>query len=97
MCNGHLVPLRHCGTGVESSLTPRLSPTDAHHPMKQIILDISRPYLAGALRVISDAAEAEEPLLFFCRVGKDRTGLVSMLLLGALGASDDVIIADYHK
>jgi protein-tyrosine phosphatase len=37
------------------------------------------------------------PALVFCSAGKDRTGLVSGLLLGALGVSDDEIVADYHR
>lgn len=33
--------------------------------------------------------------LFHCTAGKDRTGLVAMLALGALGVPDDDIVADY--
>lgn len=33
--------------------------------------------------------------LFHCRAGKDRTGVVAMLLLGLAGVSDEDIIADY--
>ncbi len=33
--------------------------------------------------------------LFHCRVGKDRTGVIAMLLLEAAGVPDDCIIADY--
>lgn len=33
--------------------------------------------------------------LFHCSAGKDRTGLVSMLLLEIAGVADDIIIADY--
>jgi protein-tyrosine phosphatase len=35
------------------------------------------------------------PLLFHCSAGKDRTGLASALLLHALGASRETIMADY--
>ena len=35
------------------------------------------------------------PLVFHCAAGKDRTGLLAMLLLGVLGVDDDVIVADY--
>lgn len=41
---------------------------------------------------------AEDPggaALFHCTAGKDRTGLVAMLVLGALGVPDDDIAADY--
>ena len=34
-------------------------------------------------------------VLFHCTAGKDRTGLVAMLLLGILGVSDEDILEDY--
>lgn len=34
---------------------------------------------------------------FFCSAGKDRTGVVSAILLHRLGYSEDYIIADYMK
>ena len=34
-------------------------------------------------------------LLFHCTQGKDRTGLAAMLILSALGVSEDTIMADY--
>lgn len=43
------------------------------------------------------AAEAGRPLLFFCKAGKDRTGVLAALLLSLLGASDDAIVADYAR
>lgn len=48
-------------------------------------------------QVITEAAEAGEPLLFFCRVGKDRTGVLAALLLSCCGAKPEEIIADYHR
>jgi protein tyrosine/serine phosphatase len=33
--------------------------------------------------------------LFITKIGKDRTGLIAMLTLHIVGASDDEIIADY--
>jgi protein-tyrosine phosphatase len=35
------------------------------------------------------------PLAYHCMVGKDRTGVVSALVLSVLGVSDDVVAADY--
>ena len=46
-------------------------------------------------RVIGLLAETEAPAVFHCAAGKDRTGVISALLLGLLGVSDDVIVADY--
>lgn len=39
---------------------------------------------------------AKRPVLFHCTAGKDRTGLISMLLLGILGVGDQDIIANYE-
>lgn len=36
-----------------------------------------------------------QPAVFHCAAGKDRTGLVAMLLLGLLGVAAEVIAADY--
>jgi protein-tyrosine phosphatase len=41
------------------------------------------------------AAHAREPVVFHCAAGKDRTGLLAAILLGALGVADDDIIDDY--
>src|SRR5262245_40357281 len=46
-------------------------------------------------RVIGLLAETETPAVFHCAAGKDRTGVISALLLGLLGVADDVIVADY--
>ena len=39
----------------------------------------------------------ETPILFHCTAGKDRTGVAAMLILLALGASDETICADYAR
>ncbi len=41
--------------------------------------------------------QAGRPVLFFCKAGKDRTGLVSALLLSVAGCSDDMIVDDYIR
>jgi len=47
--------------------------------------------------VVERAADpANHPMVFHCTAGKDRTGLMAMLLLGALGVSDDDIVTDYE-
>jgi protein-tyrosine phosphatase len=46
---------------------------------------------------ITHAADpANHPMLFHCTAGKDRTGLMAMLLLGALGVAHDEIARDYE-
>jgi protein-tyrosine phosphatase len=46
-----------------------------------------------ALEIIADG-EAH-PVVFHCTAGKDRTGILSVALLGVLGVPDQVIIEDY--
>ena len=47
-------------------------------------------------RAIVHLSEAEVmPAVFHCAAGKDRTGVLAMLLLGALRVRTDYIIADY--
>ncbi len=49
--------------------------------------------VAAALRVI---AEADQPVVVHCLAGKDRTGIVTALVLASLGVPDHAIAADYH-
>ena len=46
-------------------------------------------------RVITTLARAESPAVFHCAAGKDRTGVISALLLDLLGVPDDLVVADY--
>ena len=47
--------------------------------------------------VLTHAADpANHPMVFHCTAGKDRTGLMAMLVLGALGVADDEIARDYE-
>src|SRR6478609_2472415 len=48
---------------------------------------------ADALKVL--AAPGALPAVFHCAAGKDRTGLLAMLVLGVLGVPEDYIVADY--
>ncbi|MCW0216293.1 MAG: tyrosine-protein phosphatase [Pseudonocardia sp.] len=51
--------------------------------------------LATVVRVVS--ALAGRPVLLHCAAGKDRTGLVTAVLLRLLGVDDDTIVADYLR
>ncbi|MEM7413138.1 MAG: tyrosine-protein phosphatase [Myxococcota bacterium] len=46
-------------------------------------------------RVITTIARTDDPVVFHCAAGKDRTGVVSALLLALLGVRDEVIVVDY--
>ena len=45
--------------------------------------------------VITCLAMASGPAVFHCAAGKDRTGVISAMLLGLLDVPDEVIVADY--
>ena len=46
-------------------------------------------------QVLAALAESEGAAVFHCAAGKDRTGVISAVILGILGVRDEVIIADY--
>jgi protein-tyrosine phosphatase len=45
--------------------------------------------------VITALAEADGPAVYHCAAGKDRTGVISAVLLGLLGVPDAAVVADY--
>ncbi len=46
-------------------------------------------------RVVVTLAESSAPAVYHCAAGKDRTGVISAVLLGLLGVKDEIIVADY--
>lgn len=48
------------------------------------------------MQVILKALQEGHAVMYYCKAGKDRTGIVTALLLSVLGASDEQILADYH-
>lgn len=49
------------------------------------------------MQVLTEAVKLKEPVAIFCKLGKDRTGLLTMLILACCGASDHEIVADYMR
>jgi len=49
--------------------------------------------IAAILRALATAPEGG--VLYHCQAGKDRTGIISALLLGLAGVPEEIIIADY--
>jgi len=56
------------------------------------MLDRGAGAYATALRHV---AASEDPVVFFCAAGKDRTGVFAAFVLGLLGVSDDDVVDDY--
>jgi protein-tyrosine phosphatase len=59
------------------------------------MLDRCGDRMAESVRLLSGAGD--HPSVFFCSAGKDRTGLVSALILSAVGVSDEDVVADYAR
>ena len=56
-------------------------------------LDLRQPSIGEILATLADPAE--RPALYHCAGGKDRTGVISALLLGIAGVPADTIAEDY--
>ena len=66
------------------------------------MLECARPELSWALQLLITLLERSPPadggsIAIQCRLGKDRTGLLSALLLLAVGASHKEVVADYAR
>ena len=57
------------------------------------MLEDAAPQIVGALTAL--AAPDARPAVFHCTAGKDRTGLLSALVLSLLGVPEDTVVADY--
>jgi Tyrosine phosphatase family len=49
------------------------------------------------VQVVLRSLQAKQATIFYCKAGKDRTGILAMLLLSNAGLSDEQIVADYHE
>lgn len=68
---------------------------DVPGTMSGLYIDLLDNSKAPFARVMRALAAARGGALFHCAVGKDRTGVVAMLLLQLCGVADADIIADY--
>lgn len=74
-----------------------INPDTVPEVMKQVnreIVSNSLPEFKEVFNVLQDAGNY--PLVIHCTSGKGRTGIVSALLLAALGVNDDTIMQDYR-
>jgi protein-tyrosine phosphatase len=78
----------------ETRRRPDDAPTElALDEVYVMMLDRFGDRFATVVELIADADG--HPAVFFCAAGKDRTGLVAAIVLGALGVPDETIAADY--
>ncbi|MEO4001986.1 tyrosine-protein phosphatase [Mesorhizobium sp. CAU 1732] len=81
------------------SLFDRLAPSamvaDVLHDLYVQALTTRQSAIAEILTVIADAPEGV--VMFHCTAGKDRTGLVAMLMLLLAGVEHKIILEDYAR
>jgi protein tyrosine/serine phosphatase len=78
----------HVGTLIEQATT--------RGEIYNIILDHYPDLMAGVMRTIIQRAE-RGGVVIHCHAGKDRTGIVSALLLRLAGVPADIVAADYAE
>lgn len=97
--------------GIEVVHLPVLDPTfewvdDTHEDFDtllahryQVILGSFSDRFASAVDAVIEVVAAHDAgaVAYHCAVGKDRTGLLTALLLGVLGVPDETVIADYTR
>lgn len=63
--------------------------------------EVSQSYIRMAddqmKKIIGTIWNAKSNVMYFCNAGKDRTGVVSAILLSKLGKTPEYILADYMK
>eukprot|EP01041_Mallomonas_annulata_P011463 gene11463-23974_t len=62
--------------------------------LNQLVIKASGAAITSVLKII--ASDDNLPVALYCTAGKDRTGLITMLLLDICGVPDHAIIADYE-
>ena len=67
-------------------------------PLAQIYAEIADNQMYNIARVLNTVADAKDGIIMYnCFFGKDRTGILTMLLLSIAGVSKEDIIADYQQ
>ena len=72
-------------------------PVERLSDVYQWVLANSGPLLAQTVSTLAhaQAQSASNASVFHCSAGKDRTGIISALVLGTLGVTSSVVMADY--
>jgi protein-tyrosine phosphatase len=79
-----------------SFIDPAAAPPDAVSTLAEDYLQMLDRYRQGVAEAMAAIARAPEGVVVIhCAAGKDRTGLISALLLGLVGVPAETIAADY--
>ena len=89
----HHLPVIDTTWDRELARSENLPATEFLHRAYTAMLAEGAPRFAAAFRVLADADAL--PAVFHCAAGKDRTGLLAALVLGALGVAAHDIVDDY--
>jgi protein-tyrosine phosphatase len=73
----------------------RLSAADMAAHMQETYRGFVRHNTARFAEFFAHLLASDEPTVFHCTAGKDRTGFAAALLLKAVGATDDEVMHDY--
>ena len=96
--NYHWLPFNLDGTTRED-IDRRLREGSAAEAFEGLLIDVNRSMVTNHIndmkRWFHILLEHDEPILFHCTEGKDRTGFTAAIFLSALGVSREQIMQDY--
>ena len=73
----------------------KVTEQDMEQVMANMYPDLLNQQKAHYKAMFAELVSSDQPLLFHCTAGKDRTGIAAALILHTLGVERDVIISDY--
>lgn len=76
----------------EQQRRPQRPPDESLADIYFLLAQFAREPIARVIRVL---AESRSPAIYHCAAGKDRTGVISGILLALLGVDEELIVADY--
>ena len=92
---------KECPLAKDDRFKYYLMPVTGGNRVPSSVDDVSKSYIAMAdcrmNEIISFMLSSDSNVLYFCNAGKDRTGVVSAILLYKLGVSYEYIISDYME
>ena len=92
---------RKCPLAEDNRFRYLCMPVTGGNVVPETVDEVSKSYIAMAdeqmRTIITAISGAETNVLHFCNAGKDRTGVVSAILLAQSGMDDEYIVKDYMK
>ena len=92
---------KKCPLSEDERFCYRAVPITGGSAIPKTVNDVSKSYIAMAddklKKTIESMLSSNAGTLYFCNAGKDRTGVVSAILLHRLGMNREYIIADYMR